>query len=102
KPREKLERALRELEGEPIEWRLGGHDERDLAGADVAVVSPAVPKSSPFLTALERQGTALTTEMNLTIARLRCPIYAVTGSNGKSTTTALLGAAIEAAGLRAF
>ena len=102
KPREKLERALRELEGEPIEWRLGGHDERDLAGADLAVVSPAVPKSSPYLAALERQGTALTTEMNLTVARLRSPIYAVTGSNGKSTTTALLGAAVDAAGLRSF
>lgn len=102
KPREKLERALAALAGEPIEWRLGEHREEDAAGADWAIVSPAVPKEAPFLRALARAGARLTTEMNLTIARLRAPIFAVTGSNGKSTTTALLGRAVEEAGLRAF
>jgi UDP-N-acetylmuramoylalanine--D-glutamate ligase len=102
KPREKLEEALHALAGEPIEWRLGEHREEDLRGADLVVVSPAVPKSSPFLALLRRERIATTTEMNLTAARLRAPIFAVTGSNGKSTTTALLGKIVEAAGLRAF
>jgi UDP-N-acetylmuramoylalanine--D-glutamate ligase len=102
KPAEKLTHALCELEGEPIEWRLGEHREEDLRAADLVVVSPAVPKTSPFLKLIEREKIPQTTEMNLTIERLRAPIYAVTGSNGKSTTTTLLARAVEAAGFRVF
>lgn len=100
KPASSLEKALAALAGLPIEWRLGGHREEDLRGADLVVVSPAVPKSSPFLAILRREGIPATTELNLTIERLRAPIWAVTGSNGKSTTTALLGRVVAAAGHR--
>jgi UDP-N-acetylmuramoylalanine--D-glutamate ligase len=102
KPAEKLPRALEALREEPIEWRLGEHREADLVSADLVVVSPAVPKNSPYLALLERERVPVTTEMNLTISRLRAPIFAVTGSNGKSTTTALLGAVLAAAGYRTF
>ncbi len=100
-PPERLSRAREALEGVPIEWRLGEHREEDFRGADLVVVSPAIPRSSPFFVLIEREGIPWTTEINLTLARLRAPVYAVTGSNGKSTTTALLGAVVEAGGFRA-
>ena len=98
----KLGRALDAFKELPIELRLGEHRDEDFLSADLLVVSPAIPKSSRFLRLALERGTPWTTELNLTIARLRAPIYAVTGSNGKSTVTSLLGRVVEAAGRRAF
>jgi UDP-N-acetylmuramoylalanine--D-glutamate ligase len=83
-----LREAVAELKGLPIELRLGGHREEDFRDADLVVVNPAVPRSSPWL-AMAR---ALETEMNL-FWKL-CPttsIAGITGSNGKTTTTTLVG-----------
>ena len=102
KPKEKLAEALRALEQERITWRLGGHREEDFLGADLVVVSPAVPTTSPFLEFVRARRIPWTTELNLTVSRLKAPIVAVTGSNGKSTTTALLGAVLEEAGFETY
>jgi UDP-N-acetylmuramoylalanine--D-glutamate ligase len=83
----------------PIHYRLGGHDEADLDGCDLLVVSPAVPKDrSPFIKAAEARKIPISAEMNLFIER--CParrIIGVTGSAGKSTTTAMIGDILDAA-----
>lgn len=98
-PAEKLAESLAQLEGLSIDYRLGGHDERDLDVCDLLVVSPAVPKDrSAFIqTAIER-GIPISAEMNLLVER--CParrIIGVTGSAGKSTTTAMLGSILATA-----
>ncbi len=99
----KLGRALEALADLPVELRLGPHREADFLAADLVVVSPAVPKTSPFFRLVRERGIPWTTELNLTLPRLRAPVYAVTGSNGKSTTTALLGEVVAAAsGRRAW
>ncbi len=88
----KAEGDLREsvdaLRGLPVEFRLGGHDERDFREADLVVVNPAVPATSPWL----RLAPALETEMNLFFKLCRAgTVVGITGSNGKTTTTALAG-----------
>lgn len=83
-----LREAVAELKGLPVELHLGGHRPEDFEDADLVIVNPAVPSSSPWL-----QGArALETEMNLFLKL--CPAGAVagiTGSNGKTTTTTLVG-----------
>lgn len=95
----KLAGALKQLDGLRVRYRLGGHDETDLDGCDLLVVSPAVPKDrSDFVQAAESRQIALSSEMNLFLER--CPIrrvVGITGSAGKSTTTAMLGAILEQA-----
>lgn len=98
-PAEKLAESIARLEGLPIAFRLGGHDVADLDGCSLMVVSPAVPKDqSEFVAEARRRGIPLSSEMNIFIDN--CParrVVGITGSAGKSTSTALLGAIGEAA-----
>jgi len=88
KPERELREAVEELRGLPVEFRLGGHDERDFREADLVVVNPAVPWTHPLLP-LAR---ALETEMNLFFKLCRAgTVVGITGSNGKTTTTTLVG-----------
>lgn len=90
KPDTKLACARSYLQDYPIIWRLGGHDAEDFENADLIVASPAVPRANRFLAAAAAAGVPITSEMNIFLSLCRAPIAAVTGSNGKSTTTALL------------
>ncbi len=99
KPREKLEDSVRALEGLGIEFVLGEHKDGDIEAADLVVRSPAVPPSEPHLA---RARGKVTTEIVLTLSQLRAPYAAVTGTKGKSTTTALLGKILEAQHGRVF
>ena len=90
--------SVKALEGLRITLHLGGHDPRDFTETDVVVVSPAVPKTSRFLRMAEQAGVGITSEMNLFLEACPAPIIGVTGSNGKSTTTGLLGAMLSPAG----
>lgn len=86
-----LAEALEELRGvEVAHWKLGGHDLRDFLAADLIVVNPAVKPDHPILQRCRVEGIPCTSEMNLFWQYNRATILAVTGSNGKSTTTALL------------
>jgi UDP-N-acetylmuramoylalanine--D-glutamate ligase len=85
-----LGRALAGLEGaRPV---LGGHDLADFEGADLVVVSPGVPLANPELRAARARGVEVIGEVELAARFLgRTPIVGITGTNGKSTTTALAG-----------
>ena len=79
------------LAGCDVEFHLGGHDERDLATADLVVVSPAVDqRRSPFFARIVEMGIPWTTEMNLFLERCPGRVIGVTGTAGKSTTCALI------------
>ncbi len=72
---------------------LGGHDRADFEGADLVVASPGVPLSIPEIAAARARGVPIWGEVELAARFLGdTPIVAVTGTNGKSTTTALAGA----------
>ncbi len=92
KPEGDLRESVEALRGLPVEFRLGGHDERDFRGADLVVVNPAVPETHPLL----RLARAVETEMNLFWKLCRAgTVVGVTGSNGKTTTTTLVGEVLK-------
>lgn len=80
-------------------YHLGGHIESDFVDTDLVVVNPAVPLSSPFLERARDAGVRLTSEIALFWRFHPGRTLAVTGSNGKSTTTAMAHAMLRAAGL---
>ena len=93
---EKLAGSLAELnDTPPNRLVLGGHNEDDFRSADLVVVNPAVKRDCPFLNVAIRAGVPLTSEMNLFWKWNRAPVIAVTGSNGKSTTTAMTHAIVD-------
>ncbi len=84
---------LAALEGLPVRRALGGHDRADFEGADLVVASPGVPLSLPEIAAARARGVPVCGEVELAARFLPdVPVVAITGTNGKSTTTALAGA----------
>lgn len=88
---DKLADSVKQLEGLPIEFRLGGHREEDFTSADLIVASPAIPPDNKYLESGRAAGVPITTEIRLFIERCPAAILGVTGTKGKSTTTAMLG-----------
>ena len=97
---DKLAESLAEVADCPVEaYHLGGHVEDDFIDADLVVVNPAVLPTNPFLERAREYGVPLTSEMALFWQFHPGRTLAVTGSNGKSTTTAMTHAILQAAGL---
>ena len=80
---------------------LGGHAGVDFGAADLLVINPAVPLSAPPVALALSKGVPVTSEICLLMERWPGLMLGVTGSNGKSTTTSLAAAVLEAAGARA-
>ena len=98
-----LARSVEPLKKYPnVEFVFGVHRETDFTRADIVVVNPAVPKTSSYLAMAREAGAALETECNFFVARCPAPIAGVTGSNGKTTTTALLAAMLEQGGRKVW
>ena len=89
--KEQLAESLDQLAGLDIKFNLGGHLKEDFTQADLLVVSPAIPPEMPMLKLACENNIPITTEINLFIERCPAKIIAITGSVGKSTTTAMLG-----------
>ena len=90
------------LNGLDLALKLGGHDPRDFETADLVVLSPGVPHTQPILEPAWANGTPVIGEMELAAGCLTEPIIAVTGTNGKTTTTELLGEMLKNSGKKAF
>lgn len=69
---------------------------------DAAVVSPGVPLDGELVRCVQEAGVPIYSEIEVAYRLCKAPIVAVTGTKGKSTTTALLGALFRAAGKRVF
>src|SRR6202167_5623042 len=82
-----------------ITVETGGHGERTFRGQDLIVVSPGVPVDAPLLVQARAMGEAVIGEVELAAQFLPGPIVAITGSNGKTTTTTLTGEILAAGGL---
>jgi UDP-N-acetylmuramoylalanine--D-glutamate ligase len=79
---------------------LGGYSEEALRHADEIVLSPGVALSHPFLREAAAQGLSIVGDVELFAREVRGAVVAVTGSNGKSTVTTLVGLMAERAGRR--
>jgi UDP-N-acetylmuramoylalanine--D-glutamate ligase len=87
------------LRGAGVEVRLGADDPASLDGVDLLVKSPGVPAESPLVAAARQRAVPVWSEVELGYRLLPGnPILGVTGTNGKTTTTELLGAIFRAAG----
>jgi len=80
---------------------LGGHDLERVARAGLVVVSPGIPPDAAVLRALEERGVRWISEPELAVRFFSGPLIAVTGTNGKTTTTLLVAHLLEASGIEA-
>lgn len=99
KPQEELGGEIPELLDRGIAIETGGHGERTFRGQDLIVVSPGVPVDSLQLAQAHALGETVIGEIELASRFLPRSIVAITGSNGKTTTTTLAGQIIAAGGL---
>jgi UDP-N-acetylmuramoylalanine--D-glutamate ligase len=83
------------------QW-IGSEDPSILKGADLVVVSPGVPPRNPILRAAAARGTPVMSELEIGWRMTKGPVIAITGTNGKTTTTELAGAIARAAGWNAI
>jgi UDP-N-acetylmuramoylalanine--D-glutamate ligase len=81
--------------------QLGAWDDALLEGIDLVVKSPGIPADAPPVAAARAHGIPVISEIELGARLLGNPIIGITGTNGKTTTTALLGAMFDAAGVPA-
>ena len=86
------------LEEQGVVLELGGHRQQSFTSADLVVVSPGVPWELPELLAARSAGVPVLAELELGFRQIEGPVAAVTGTKGKSTTTAALGAMLRQAG----
>jgi UDP-N-acetylmuramoylalanine--D-glutamate ligase len=84
-----------------VEVRLGTEEESLLEGVELVIKSPGVPGTSPLVAAARARGVPVWSEVELGYRLLHAnPLIGVTGTNGKTTTTELLGTILRAAGRR--
>jgi len=94
--------VLDRLKQAGVELECGGHSIDFICGADVVIPGPGVPLNLPVLVAARERGVTVCGELALAAGRFSVPVIAVTGSNGKTTVTSLIGALLRAVGRRPF
>lgn len=91
---EKMRETITLLDGEGIEYEFGGNTEKVLDG-DAVVLSPGVPSDIPLVKSALGKGRMVVSEVEVASWFCPAPIVAITGTNGKTTTTTLAGRMFE-------
>ena len=103
RPAESLKAEIDQLSDLKIKYVLGGHPDILLDRCDLMAVSGSVPLTAPIVQAAKARGIPLTNDSHEVIKRISTPLtIGITGSAGKTTTTSLVGAIFETAGIRAW
>jgi UDP-N-acetylmuramoylalanine--D-glutamate ligase len=97
-----LKAEMDALRGLPVGCFLGGEERGWLAGMDLVVPSPGVPAENSLLKEASHHGIKILSEIELAYRFLNAPMIAITGTNGKSTTTTLVGEMLKAQGTKVF
>ena len=90
------------LEGISVEWRLGEDPIGLLGGASLIVISPIIPMTVPFVVEAKRRGIEVVSEIELGYRYSRAEFVCITGTNGKTTCTALTGEMFQNGGRHTF
>lgn len=99
---EKSSELIEWLKKEKIEAEFGGHTLKAFQDADVIVVSPGVPRDIPPIVEAGNRDVPIIGEMGLASCFIDIPIVAVTGTNGKTTVTEMVGAMLQADAKKVF
>ena len=85
-----------------IETQIGYHDQKTFDNAQVMVPSPGIPLPSKYIAAALIKGVPLSCELDIFSQANTRPVIAITGTNGKTTTTTLIGQLLAACGKKPF
>lgn len=96
KDRSQLDEVYTELDPIGVEWALGKTPDGYLEQVDLVVISPGIPIDTPFIKKATQMGIEVISEVELAYRLCKAPIVAITGTNGKTTTTALVGEIFKA------
>jgi UDP-N-acetylmuramoylalanine--D-glutamate ligase len=98
---EQMSSVAEELRKEGVKVILGPQKEDLLTVIDLVIVSPGVPSNSPVVMAAREKGITVWSEIEFAFRLTDKPVVAITGTNGKTTTTTLIGEIFSAAGISA-
>lgn len=96
KTEDKLGDVVSELKSEGINLFLGANPDDIVEGMDILVMSPGVPTDLPFVEKAKKAGVKVMGEIELAWLFCKSPVIGITGTNGKTTTTTLVGEILKA------
>jgi UDP-N-acetylmuramoylalanine--D-glutamate ligase len=102
KSKAELSSHLEKLEGLNVTLELGGHTPKTFLNQDLIVLSPGVPPHLKIFDYARSQGVTVTGELEFCAQFVKEPMVAVTGTNGKTTTTHLIGKFLTASGVKVW
>ncbi len=94
--------GIEDLPRAAVQFDFGGHDAAAFRTADLIAVSPGVPLTVPAIAEAEAAGVPVIGEIEVAFNELDAPLVAIAGTNGKSTTTTVMGEAFQAWGKQTF
>jgi UDP-N-acetylmuramoylalanine--D-glutamate ligase len=98
RPEAEIDEAAKKLRAAGVPLELGGHQEKTFLAQDLIIPSPGVAADAPFLRSARAKGIKIWSEIELAGRFLRGRLIGITGSNGKTTTTSLIGHILKSAG----
>jgi UDP-N-acetylmuramoylalanine--D-glutamate ligase len=102
RPEPELKQEMEALSELPIEYHLGSEDRSWLRGVDLVIPSPGVPAENLLLREAQARSISILSEIEIAYRFLSAPLVGITGTNGKSTTTTLIGEIFTANGTKVF
>lgn len=102
RPRDQVAEEAKRVEAAGAQVAAGGHRPSHLEGADLVVTSPGVPEWAPVLAWARERDIPIWSELEIGARLARSPYVVVTGTNGKTTTTEMIAAAMRTGGLDAI
>ena len=102
KPLAEMGDAASSLSGFSARLAFGPQDAAILSGVDLIIPSPGVPPTNPLLAEGVKRGVPILAELEVAFRFLKRPVIAITGTNGKTTATTLIGEILRASGRKAY
>ena len=102
KTADQLAEVIQSLEGAPIKYALGGHPIELLDGCNLLCLSGGVPVDLPIVVEAQKRGIMLSNDAQIFMERCPAPVIGITGSAGKTTTTALTGEMLKVSGFKTW
>ncbi len=99
---EQMPEAKKKLTRDSIDSEFGGNSEKALLNTDCVIVSPGVPPTARILIEAETRGIEIISELEFAYRNCKNPIIAITGTNGKTTTTTLMAYILNRSGKKAI